>query len=157
MAVISTAGAALSGKALDYAAESFRITEAGRARSLLDMLGEVNAQITEGVPADLLKKKQDNLDRQQQIAEQLTGIALSGDQKQKPSDLEDELNKLQTEFDQIENQIRTASPRYAALTAAQPLSLAEVQQKVLDDGTVLLEYALGNDSSYMFEIGRAHV
>src|SRR5205807_903045 len=118
---------ALSGKSLDYASESFHITEAGRARSLLDMLGEVHAEITEGIPADLLKKKQDNLDRQQQIAEQLTGIALSGDQKQKPSDLEDELNKLQTEFDQIENQIRTASPRYAALTAAQPLSLAEVQ------------------------------
>src|SRR5256714_5248120 len=148
----ATGSGALSGKGLDYAAESFRITEAGRARSLLDMLGEVNAQITEGVPADLLKKKQDNLDRQQQIAEQLTGIALSGDQKQKPSDLENELNKLQTEFDQIENQIRTASPRYAALTAAQPLSLAEVQQKVLHDGTVLLEYALGNDSSYMFAL-----
>src|SRR5207302_11154356 len=131
--------------ALDYAAESFKITEAGRARSLLDMLGEVNAQITEGVPADLLKKKQDNPDRQQQIAEQLTGIALSGDAKDKPADLEKELDKLQTDFDQIENQIRTASPKYAALTAVQPLSLAEVQQKVLDDSTVLLEYALGND------------
>src|SRR6266571_6329201 len=92
---------ALSGKALDYAAESFRITEAGRARSLLDMLGEVNAQITEGVPADLLKKKQDNLDRQQQIAEQLTGVALAGDAKNKPSQLEADLDKLQTEFDDI--------------------------------------------------------
>src|SRR5436190_2874785 len=148
----SKPGEALSGKALDYAAESFRITEAGRARSLLDMLGEVNAQITEGVPADLLKRKQDNLDRQQEIAEQLTGIALSGDQKQKPSDLENELDKLQTEFDQVENQIRTASPKYAALTGNQPLSLGDVQQKVLDDGTVLLEYALGSDSSYMFAV-----
>ncbi|PYS71432.1 MAG: hypothetical protein DMF73_10720, partial [Acidobacteria bacterium] len=159
MALMNTSGSAaggasasLSGKPLDYTSESFRITEAGRARSLLDMLGEVNAQITEGVPADLLKKKQDNLDRQQQIAEQLTGIALSGDQKQKPSDLESELDKLQTEFDQIENQIRTASPKYAALTGAQPLSLADVQQKVLDEGTVLLEYALGNDSSYLFAV-----
>src|SRR5256886_14717693 len=69
----SPAGNPLSGKALDYVAESFKITEAGRARSLLDMLGEVNAQITEGVPADLLKRKQDNLNRQQEIAEQLTG------------------------------------------------------------------------------------
>src|SRR5258708_5675495 len=64
----SPSGGALSGKSLDYAAESFRITEAGRARSLLDMLSEVNAQITEGVPADLLQRKQDNLDRQQAIA-----------------------------------------------------------------------------------------
>ena len=159
MALMGTPGSspALSGKSLDYAAESFRIAEAGRARSLLDMLSEVNAQITEGVPPDLLKKKQDNLDRQQQIAEQLTGIALSGDQKQKPSDLEGELDKLQTEFDQIENQIRTASPKYAALTGGQPLQLAEVQQKVLDDNTVLLEYALGADKSYLFAVTRSGV
>ncbi len=158
MALMSAAGnASLSGKALDYAAESFRIAEAGRARSLLDMLGEVNAQITEGVPADLLKKKQDNLDRQQQIAEQLTGIALSGDQKEKPSDLENELDKLQTEFDQIENQIRTVSPKYAALTSTQPLTLADVQQKVLDDNTVLLEYQLGADNSYLFAATKSGV
>src|SRR5207249_7062113 len=94
-------GAALSGKALDYAAESFQISEAGRARALLDMLGEVNAQITEGVPADLLKRKQDNLDRQQEIADQLTGISLSGGQKEKPAKLDEELEKLQTEFDEI--------------------------------------------------------
>jgi len=158
MALLNSAsGGALSGKSLDYAAESFRITEAGRARSLLDMLGEVNAQITEGVPADLLKRKQDNLDRQQEIAQQLTGISLAGDQKQKPSQMDSELDKLQTEFDDIENQIRTASPRYAALTGAQPQSLADVQQKVLDDGTVLLEYSLGNDSSYLFALTRSSV
>jgi CHAT domain-containing protein len=142
----------LSGQALDYAAESFKVTEAGRARSLLDMLGEVNAQITEGVPPDLLKRKQDNLDQQQAIAEQLTGISLAAEQKEKPSQLEANLDKLQTEFDEIENQIRAANPRYASLTAPQPQSLAEVQQKVLDDGTVLLEYSLGSDNSYLFAV-----
>ena len=146
--------ASLTGKALDYAAEAFKITEEGRARSLLDMLGEVNAQITEGVPADLLKRKQDNLDRQQAIAAQLTGISLSQEQK-KPSELEAELDKLQVEADDIENQIRTASPRYAALTSAQPLTLADVQQKVLDDNTVVLEYALGADNSYLFAATRS--
>jgi len=148
----SSVGTPLSGKALDYAAEAFSISEAARARSLLDMLGEVNAQITEGVPPDLLKRKQENLDRQQEIAAELTGISLSGDQKQKPADLDAELEKLQTEFDDIENQIRTASPRYAALTGAQPLSLADVQQKVLDDNTILLEYSLGSDNSYLFAV-----
>jgi CHAT domain-containing protein/tetratricopeptide (TPR) repeat protein len=148
---------ALSGKALDYAGESFQITESGRARSLLDMLGDMNAQITEGVPADLLKRKQDNLDRQQEIADQLTGISLSGGQKEKPAKLDEELDKLQTEFDEIENQIRTANPRYAALTAPQPQALSDVQQKVLDDGTALLEYSLGADNSYLFAMTRSSV
>ena len=151
----SPAGQPLSGKALDYAAEALRISEQARARSLLDMLAEVNAQITAGVPADLLKRKQENLNRQQEIAAQLTGVSVATDQKAKPSDLEKELETLQTEFDQIENQIRTASPRYASLTATQPSSLADIQQKVLDDNTVLLEYALGNDASYLFAVTRA--
>ncbi|MEP6820023.1 MAG: CHAT domain-containing tetratricopeptide repeat protein [bacterium] len=149
---------ALSGPALQYAAEAFRITEQSRARSLLDLLSETNAAVTEGIPANLLKRKQDNLDRQQEIAEELTGISLSADSgKKKPSDLESDLEKLQTEFEQIENQIRTASPRYASLTGGKPLSLSEVQSSVLDDQTVLLEYSLGHDASYLWAVTKSGV
>jgi tetratricopeptide (TPR) repeat protein len=153
----ATAGGALSGKALDYAAEALRISEQGRARSLLDMLAEVNGQITEGVPADLLERKQKNLNRQQEIAAQLTGVSLEADQKTKPSELEKELESLQTDFDQIENQIRTSSPRYASLTTTEPISLTDIQQKVLDDNTFLLEYALGVDASYLFAATRSGI
>ncbi len=151
-------GGALTGKALEYAAEAFKVTEQARSRSLLDMLSETGTAITEGIPADLLKRKQDNLDRQQEIAEQITGASLVPDeQKKKPSELEAELDQLQTDFDSIENQIRTASPRYASLTAGKPLTLAEVQQNVLDDQTVLLEYVLGNDSSYLWAVSKSEV
>jgi CHAT domain-containing protein/tetratricopeptide (TPR) repeat protein len=146
-------GATLDGKALEYASEAFKVTEQTRARSLLDLLAETNSEITEGVPADLLKRKQENLERQQEIAGFLTGIVVAPDQqKKKASELEEELDKLQSEFDDIENQIRIASPRYAALTAGKPLSLAEVQQKVLDDRTALLEYSLGTDQSFLWVI-----
>jgi CHAT domain-containing protein/tetratricopeptide (TPR) repeat protein len=150
--IAPSAGAALEGKALEYASESFKVSEESRARSLLDLLSETNASISEGVPADLLQRKQDNLNRQQDIAQELTGIRLFADQKKKPAELEAELDKLQTEYDDIENQIRTTSPRYAALTSSQPLPLAEVQQKVLDDRTVLLEYNLGREASYLWAV-----
>ncbi len=159
MALLSTTtDGPLTGKPLEYAAEAFKITEQSRARSLLDLLNETGASITEGIPPELLKRKQENLDRQQEIAELLMGSGLSDDQqKKKPSELEDELEKLQTEFDNIENQIRTASPRYASLTAGQPLSLTEVQQKVLDDKTLLVEYSLGPEASYLWAINRGEV
>ena len=152
------AGTPLDGKALEYAGEGFKITEQSRARSLLDLLSETGAAITEGVPAELLKRKQENLDRQQEIADSLTGIDISTDgPKKKPVELEEELEKLQTEFEAIENQIRTASPRYAALTASQPLTLSDVQQNVLDDQTVLLEYALQTDASYLWVASKGGV
>jgi CHAT domain-containing protein len=149
-------GTPLNGQALEYASEAFKVAEQTRARSLLDLLAETNSQVTEGVPADLLTRKQANLDRQQEIAGQLTGIVVTPDQdKKKPADLESELDKLQTEFDEIENKIRTASPKYAALTAGQSLSLAEVQQKVVDEQTALLEYSLGTDQSFLWVVTKS--
>jgi CHAT domain-containing protein/predicted negative regulator of RcsB-dependent stress response len=160
MALLSapSAGATLDGKGLEYGAAAFKITEQSRARSLLDLLSETNSAITEGVPTELLKRKQENLDHQQEIAEILTGINISSDEpKKKPAELDADLEKLQTEFEEIENQIRTASPRYAALTSNQPLSLSDVQQKVLDDQTVLLEYALQTDGSYLWVASKSGV
>jgi CHAT domain-containing protein len=157
MALLSntTPGAALAGKSLDYAAEAFRINEQSRARSLLDLLAETSAAITEGVPAELLKRKQENLDRQQGIAELLTGVNISDEElKKKPSELDAELEKLQTEYEEIENQIRTASPRYASLTSNKPLTMAEVQQQVLDDQTVLVEYSLQPESTYLWVVSK---
>jgi CHAT domain-containing protein/Tfp pilus assembly protein PilF len=157
MALLSapSAGAPLSGKALEYAGEAFRITEQARARSLLDLLSETNAAITEGVPAELLQRKQENLDKQQDIADILTGVNVSTEElKKKPAELDADLEKLQTEYEEIENQIRAASPRYATLTANKPMTLAEVQQTVLDDQTVLVEYALQADDSYLFAVSK---
>lgn len=157
-AIMAGASGPLTGAALTDAAEAFQIVEQSRARSLLDMLGESGANITEGVPADLLKRKQDNLDRQQEIAEIMTGNSLNPDaDKKSNSDLEAELNQLSTDYDSIENQIRAASPRYASLTLPQPMTLAEVQQQVLDDKTALLEYSLGSQNSYLWSVTQGGV
>jgi CHAT domain-containing protein len=52
----------------------------------------------------------------------------------------------------VQAQIRAESPRYAALTQPQPLSLTEIQQQVLDKGSLLLEYALGPIESYLWVV-----
>ncbi|HZH29957.1 MAG TPA: CHAT domain-containing tetratricopeptide repeat protein [Pyrinomonadaceae bacterium] len=150
--------APLAGNALALAAESFRVVEQGRARSLLDMLGETGTTISEGIPAELLRRKRENLERQQEIAQQITGVSLTGEPpKEGIEQLEEQLETLSVEYDSLENQIRAASPRYGALTSAQPLALAEVQQKVLDADTVLLEYSLGREQSYLWAVTQSGV
>ncbi|HZH91948.1 MAG TPA: CHAT domain-containing protein [Pyrinomonadaceae bacterium] len=151
----AAAGRPLEGKLLAYAAEAFRIVERGKARSLLDMLGDAHAEVREGVPGALVERKVANMARQQEIANLLGGVAPRGDtSKQTVAGLEAELERLSVEFDSLENQIRTGSPRYAALVRAEPLTLAEVQRQVLDDSTVLLEYSLGAQQSYLFAATR---
>src|SRR5262249_49951679 len=48
--------------------------------------------------------------------------------------------------------IREKSPAWAALTAPTPLTLRDIQQRVLDDETLLLEYTLGDDASFLFVV-----
>jgi CHAT domain-containing protein/predicted negative regulator of RcsB-dependent stress response len=151
----SGAAPAFAGRALEYASEALAVVEAGRARSLLDLLSEAGTEITEGVPAELLQRKRENQSRQEEIAAVLTGVALPGDAPKKSlEELEGELARLQDEFERVENQIRTASPRYAALTTTKPLSLAEIRAQVLDDETALLEYSLTEYGSYLFAVTR---
>jgi CHAT domain-containing protein len=56
------------------------------------------------------------------------------------------------EYQQIQAQIRTARPRYAALTQPQPLTLPEIQKQILDENTILLQYSLGKDRSYLWVV-----
>src|SRR5262249_50640602 len=59
--------------------------------------------------------------------------------------------------EELRAQIRARSPRYAALIQPQPLSLAEIQQQVLDPATLLLEYSLGDDASYLFVVSQTSI
>jgi CHAT domain-containing protein len=153
----AASGAPLEGQALAYASEALSTVERGRARSLLDLLNESGAEITEGVPEELLREKRENQSRQDEIAAELTGVELGGEKKKKPEELEGELDELQDKLDSIENRIRTQSPRYAQLTAARTLTLEEMRGQVLDEGTALLEYSLGEERSYLFAVTRGGV
>jgi CHAT domain-containing protein/tetratricopeptide (TPR) repeat protein len=151
----SASAAPLNGRALEYASEALAVVEQGRGRALLDLLRETNAEVTEGVPAELSQRKRENQARQEELAARLTGLNLGEEaSRQSPEEVEAELARLQAEFESIENQIRSASPRYAALTSARPLGLGEIREQVLDAGTALLEYSLGDERSYLFAVTR---
>ena len=70
---------------------------------------------------------------------------------ERAKELQQELGALDTELGQLRAKIRQNSPHYAALTQPQPLSLAEIQQ-TLDAETVLLEFALGEERSYLWAV-----
>jgi CHAT domain-containing protein len=54
-----------------------------------------------------------------------------------------------SQYQELEGQIRTSSPKYAALTQPKPLNAGEIQQ-LLDPQTVLLDYVLGAKRSFVF-------
>jgi CHAT domain-containing protein len=65
--------------------------------------------------------------------------------------LKKEISQLENDYERAQAAIRKASPHYASLTQPQPLKLKEIQAQ-LDADTLLLEYALGEDRSYLWAI-----
>jgi CHAT domain-containing protein/Tfp pilus assembly protein PilF len=133
-----------------FAAAALFASERGRARSLLELLRESSAEIRRGVDTALLG-------RERELERMISRKAEEQTRSGKRTDAEviaaaKELDALATELEQVQGRIRETSPQYAALTHPVPLKLSEIQTKVLDDDTVLLEYALGSEKSFVWAV-----
>jgi len=130
---------------------ALQANESSRARSLLDMLAVSGTDIREGVDPKLMARERDLSDRLNAKGARLLPL-LSRDDPQAAA-LNAEIRDLQSEYQDVETAIRAASPRYAALTQPAPLTVAEIRRQVLDPDTLLLEYSLGEKTSWLWTVG----
>ncbi|MBD2498322.1 tetratricopeptide repeat protein [Nostoc sp. FACHB-280] len=137
-----------------YDALALQVSERARARSLLDLLKEANADIRQGVNPKLLQTEL-NLQQQLNARETLRIQLLSGKYTElQIKNLDKKTEEILQQYQQVQTEIKNSSPRYAALTQPQPLSLKQIQQQVLDDNTLLLEYSLGEERSYLWAVSK---
>ena len=135
-----------------YDGKALEVSERSRARSLLETLAEANADIREGVDGTLLARERSlQLQLNAKARQQTQRVAGQHTDAQEDAIAKD-IEQLTSEFQSVESQIRQTSPRYAALTQPQPLTLKEIQTKVLAPDTLLLEYSLGTDRSYLWAV-----
>ena len=135
-----------------YEAKALEASERARARSLLETLAEAQADIRQGVDPALLERER-GLRQLLKGKEEVQIKLLSGKHTdEQAAALKKEIEDVQAQYEEVEAQIRANSPRYAALTQPQPLSAPEIQQQ-LDANTLLLEYALGDEHSYLWAVG----
>ncbi len=130
------------------------VSERARARSLLELLNEARADIRQGVDSSLLERERSLRQRLTRKASDQTNLL---NRKHNPAQAEaaaKEIASITAEYEELKVQIRASSPRYAELMQPQPLNLSEIQQQILDPETLLLEYSLGNDASYLYVVSK---
>jgi CHAT domain-containing protein/tetratricopeptide (TPR) repeat protein len=165
-----------------HAAAAFAVSERARARSLLDTLRERGANLREGVDAALIAQEGALRQKLSARAGRYEGVEptlLEADARierrlrsrgarqqrltERPADaaeraaVAEEIAALLDEHREIQRRIRAASPRYAALTQPPPAPIEDVQQKVLDGDTALLEYFLGAERGVLWLVTRDSV
>ncbi|HKR58185.1 MAG TPA: tetratricopeptide repeat protein, partial [Pyrinomonadaceae bacterium] len=132
-----------------YDLAAFGASERARARSLLEILTDSRADIRQGVDAVLLERER-SVQRQLNFkSERLTRLLSAKHTEEQEQAARKEVEALLTDYQNVQAEIRTKSPGYAALMQPQPLGSKEIQQ-LLDKDTLLLEYALGEERSYLW-------
>ncbi len=135
-----------------YDAAALQTAERSRARVLLESLGEARADIHEGVDPQLLSRERALQAQLDAASARLSRSLSSRAQEDESVEARKELDALTTGLRDVEAQLRSSSPRYAALTQPEPLTVAQIQEDVLDNDTVLLEFALGADRSWLWAV-----
>jgi len=136
-----------------YDRKALEASERSRARSLLELLQESNANIREGISPDLLQQEKSLQQQLDAIEKQrIETISAPNPNATKIDEVDKQRLALLEQYQQIQSRIRSASPRYAALTQPQPLTLPEIQKQILDENTILLQYSLGPSRSYLWVV-----
>jgi CHAT domain-containing protein/Tfp pilus assembly protein PilF len=135
-----------------YDSRALEASERGRARSLLETLAEARADIRQGIDPQLLSQERTLQQLLDSKSARFTRLMNGPHTAEQAETAKKEIDDLLSQSDDLEVKIRNASPHYAALTQPQPLSAEAIQQQLLDSDTLLLEYALGAEQSYLWAV-----
>ncbi|HEX7316926.1 MAG TPA: CHAT domain-containing protein [Pyrinomonadaceae bacterium] len=135
---------------------AFQISERARARSLLELLNEGRVDIRQGVDPGLLERER-TLQRSLGSKAEYQMRLLSRDSGVEAAEVEGDLRRLTTEYEEVLSRIREQSPNYATLTQPPVLGLAEIQAELRGGDALLLKYTRGNEKSYLWAVSPTSV
>ncbi|QSJ19671.1 CHAT domain-containing protein [Nostoc sp. UHCC 0702] len=135
-----------------YDALALEVSDRSRARVLIELLTEAKIDIKKGIDPTLLaeeRRLQLQINAKEKLLSELSSKKESPEQvltntKQQIEDILKQQRELQI-------QIRANNPEYADLIYPQPLTLKQIQQQ-LDKDTLLLQYSLGEEHSYLWAV-----
>lgn len=135
---------------------AFETHELARARALTELLRATQTNLVTGLDPGVANRER-TLRQSLRVKEDAKVKLLSTAYKSEDLlRLDAELAKLRAEYKEINSTIAASFPAYDRITQPGKMTLQQIQQQVLtDDNTLLLEYALGTNKSYVWAITRA--
>ena len=134
---------------------AFQASELARARSLAELLHDTQTNLLTGVDQETAQREKTL--RQLLRAKANYRLDLLGKQSSKADldEVETSLTRLRKEHKEVLQRIRAQNPAFEQVSQPASYSLQQIQQNVIeDDQTVLLEYFLGADTSYVWLVTR---
>ena len=142
--------------AAGFAITAFETSELARARTLSELLLAAQTSLPPGVDPKLAARQR-SLQQTLRLKEndKISFLARKASNDQLKA-LEEETTRLEAEYKKVNDTIRSRFSSYDKISRPTAWNLREIQEKILsDDDSVLLEYSLGLENSYVWTITRS--
>jgi CHAT domain-containing protein/tetratricopeptide (TPR) repeat protein len=135
-----------------HLARAFEASERARARVLVEMLSDASGDPGATGDRRVLDELRDVEDRLGAKLDQQVRSSREKPGQGTPQELAEEIERLTGELEQVRARLRSTSPRDAAVRMPEPLGMRELQERLLDPDTLLLEYFLGEERSWLWAV-----
>lgn len=132
-----------------YAVKALEISDSARARSLSEILNRSDAVLRRRVPGSLLDKEEELQTEMAILLSQRQGLSELPKNDPEIIKLESKIGNTVESLRLTRNEIEERDPDYSRLSNPNPLAAGDIQS-LLPPGAIMLEYAIGDESSYLW-------
>ncbi|MEQ1641821.1 MAG: CHAT domain-containing protein [Pyrinomonadaceae bacterium] len=136
---------------------SLQISEQSKARIALQNLILSESNFTADASPETVAKERDLRLSLNSKSDLLTNMLGQGTDGEKTNKLKEEIDELGNQLENLRSELRRKSPIYSAIKNPEPFDVGDFQANVLDEGSVLLEFSLGRDESYLWAVSKSEV
>lgn len=136
---------------------ALKAAERSRSRSMINDLVLAAANFSADADPALVERQRDIQAAMNSMADRLIDLLSSQGDKEKVRKLETEMNDLHHQLEEIKSELKQKSPVYSAIKDPPQFDVVAFQRDVLDENSVLLEFSLGNDESYLWVVDKQEV
>ena len=138
----------------NFAVRAFQAAEKSRARSMIENLSLSEANFTKDANPETVKREKEIRVLLNTKADKLTDLLSQNAEMSETEKISNEINELELELEEIKANLKQSSPIYSAIRNPAPFDVADFQQNVLDENSLLLEFSLGKEESYLWLVSK---
>jgi CHAT domain-containing protein len=138
----------------NYAIRALQAAEKSRARSMLENLRLSEANFNKDADPETIRREKEIRNLHNLKADKLTDALSRNSDQSEIQKLSDEIRILENELEETKAELKQNSPIYSAIKNPEPFNTTDFQDRVLDDATLLLEFSLGKNESFLWLIGK---
>jgi len=136
---------------------AFRIAERSRARAMFENLALSGSELVGDAEPETVKKEKKIRTILNAKYDKLTELLSTNAARSETEKLDNEINELENQLEEIKAELKQKSPIYSAIKDPPAFDVEDFQQNVLDEKSILLEYSLGKEESYLWLVDKGDV